>query len=84
MYVDVGYGWRHLNASTMALRLFLPPFLPRALCDPCGGGGGQVRLYSIASTRYGDDGDGRTVSLCVRRATVIDPATGKDDPAKEV
>lgn len=44
----------------------------------------QVRLYSIASTRYGDDGDGRTVSLCVRRATVLDPETGKEDPAKEV
>lgn len=43
-----------------------------------------MRLYSIASTRYGDDGDGRTVSLCVRRAAVIDPATGKEDPAKEV
>lgn len=43
-----------------------------------------MRLYSIASTRYGDDGDGRTVSLCVRRATVTDPATGKEDPAKEV
>ncbi|CAM9221260.1 unnamed protein product [Pylaiella littoralis] len=43
----------------------------------------KVRLYSIASTRYGDDGDGRTVSLCVRRATVVDPATGKEDPAKE-
>eukprot|EP00903_Cladosiphon_okamuranus_P007149 g6942.t1 len=43
----------------------------------------KVRLYSIASTRYGDDGDGRTVSLCVRRATVIDPATGKEDPTKE-
>ncbi|CBJ31206.1 hypothetical protein Esi_0238_0041 [Ectocarpus siliculosus] len=43
----------------------------------------KVRLYSIASTRYGDDGDGRTVSLCVRRATVIDPETGKEDPSKE-
>lgn len=50
----------------------------RLVCDR------QVRLYSIASTRYGDDGDGRTVSLCVRRATVIDPETGKEDPAKEV
>lgn len=44
----------------------------------------QVRLYSIASTRYGDDGDGRTVSLCIRRATYRDPETGKEDPAKEV
>ena len=43
-----------------------------------------MRLYSIASTRYGDDGDGETVSLCVRRATVLDPETGKEDPAKQV
>lgn len=43
-----------------------------------------MRLYSIASTRYGDDGEGRTVSLCIRRATYRDPETGKEDPAKEV
>ncbi|CAM9291462.1 unnamed protein product [Ascophyllum nodosum] len=43
----------------------------------------KVRLYSIASTRYGDDGNGRTVSLCIRRATYRDPETGKEDPAKE-
>eukprot|EP00922_Rhytidocystis_sp_ex-Travisia-forbesii_P057904 GHVS01085670.1.p1 GENE.GHVS01085670.1~~GHVS01085670.1.p1 ORF type:complete len:450 (-),score=34.87 GHVS01085670.1:436-1785(-) len=43
----------------------------------------SVRLYSIASTRYGDDGDGRTVSLCVRRAVHIDPLTGKQDEEKE-
>ncbi|CAM9276841.1 unnamed protein product, partial [Sphacelaria rigidula] len=42
-----------------------------------------VRLYSIASTRYGDDGDGKTVSLCVRRATFFDKETGKEDPSKE-
>merc|ERR1719454_689766 len=28
-----------------------------------------VRLYSIASSRYGDDMTGTTTSLCVRRAT---------------
>lgn len=43
-----------------------------------------MRLYSIASTRYGDDGDGKTVSLCVRRATFFDKETGKEDPSKEV
>merc|ERR1719409_1366136 len=32
-----------------------------------------VRLYSIASTRYGDYFDGKTASLCVRRATYWDP-----------
>ncbi|CAM9975214.1 unnamed protein product, partial [Discosporangium mesarthrocarpum] len=44
----------------------------------------KVRLYSIASTRYGDTSDGKTVSLCVRRAVHVDPSTGKEDPAKEV
>lgn len=28
----------------------------------------SVRLYSMCSTRYGDDRQGKTVSLCVRRA----------------
>ncbi|XP_024542927.1 ferredoxin--NADP reductase, embryo isozyme, chloroplastic [Selaginella moellendorffii] len=42
-----------------------------------------VRLYSIASTRYGDDFDGKTASLCVRRAVYWDPETGKEDPAKK-
>jgi len=42
----------------------------------------KPRLYSIASTRYGDLLDGRTVSLCVRRAVYVDPTTGKEDPTK--
>ncbi|KAL6647068.1 hypothetical protein ACP70R_014505 [Stipagrostis hirtigluma subsp. patula] len=42
-----------------------------------------VRLYSIASTRYGDSFDGRTASLCVRRAVYYDPETGKEDPSKK-
>ena len=42
----------------------------------------KPRLYSIASTRYGDLLDGRTVSLCVRKAEFYDPATGLPDPAK--
>ncbi|KAL5217782.1 hypothetical protein ABZP36_018466 [Zizania latifolia] len=42
----------------------------------------NVRLYSIASTRYGDSFDGRTTSLCVRRAVYYDPETGKEDPSK--
>lgn len=41
------------------------------------------RLYSIASTRYGDALDGRTVSLCVRRAEFYDPVTGAIDPSKK-
>lgn len=41
------------------------------------------RLYSIASTRYGDLLDGSTISLCVRRAEYMDPTTGVADPAKK-
>ena len=42
----------------------------------------KPRLYSIASTRYGDILDGTTVSLCVRRAECVDPNTGIVDPTK--
>ena len=42
-----------------------------------------VRLYSIASSRYGDDFDGKTTTLCVRRATYWDPELKKEDPAKK-
>lgn len=42
-----------------------------------------VRLYSIASSRYGDEYDGKTTTLCVRRAVYNDPETGKEDPAKK-
>lgn len=43
----------------------------------------KPRLYSIASTRYGDLLDGNTISLCVRRAEFFDPVTGQVDPAKQ-
>ena len=43
----------------------------------------KPRLYSIASTRYGDLLDGKTVSLCVRRAEYIDPTTGLVDDSKK-
>jgi len=43
----------------------------------------KVRLYSIASSRYGDDMTGKTGSLCVRRATYWDPELKADDPAKK-
>merc|ERR1711920_12171 len=42
-----------------------------------------VRLYSIASSRYGDDMTGKTSSLCVRRATYWCPELKADDPAKK-
>jgi ferredoxin--NADP+ reductase len=43
----------------------------------------SVRLYSIASSRYGDDMSGKTGSLCVRRATYWCPDLKADDPAKK-
>lgn len=43
----------------------------------------KPRLYSIASTRYGDLLNGNTVSLCVRRAEYFDPVTGLVDPSKK-
>jgi ferredoxin--NADP+ reductase len=43
----------------------------------------KPRLYSIASTRYGDALNGETVSLCVRRAVYVDPITGQEDPSKK-
>jgi len=37
----------------------------------------KLRLYSIASTRHGDFGDDKTVSLCVRQLEYDDPNTGE-------
>lgn len=51
--------------------------------NPKNGKPNSVRLYSIASSRYGDDMTGQTGSLCVRRATYTDPETGKEDPEKK-
>ncbi len=56
----------------------LPPGL-----DATSGKPHKPRLYSIASTRYGDLLDGQTVSLCVRRAEFVDPVTGEVDPSKK-
>jgi len=42
----------------------------------------KPRLYSIASTRYGDVLDGTTVSLCVRRAEYTNPITRLVDASK--
>jgi len=43
----------------------------------------SVRLYSIASTRYGDDMTGKTGSLCVRRATYWCEELKADDDSKK-
>jgi ferredoxin--NADP+ reductase len=37
----------------------------------------KLRLYSIASTRHGDDVDDKTVSLCVRQLEYKHPESGK-------
>jgi hypothetical protein len=42
-----------------------------------------VRLYSIASSRYGDNFDGKTTTLCVRRATYWCSELNAEDPAKK-
>jgi ferredoxin--NADP+ reductase len=51
--------------------------------NPKNGKPNSVRLYSIASSRYGDDMSGTTTSLCVRRATYWCPELKSDDPAKK-
>jgi ferredoxin--NADP+ reductase len=38
----------------------------------------KLRLYSIASPGIGDDGQGKTLSICVKRAITVDEATGKE------
>jgi ferredoxin--NADP+ reductase len=38
----------------------------------------KLRLYSIASTRHGDNVDDKTVSLCVRKLEYKDEKTGQD------
>lgn len=37
----------------------------------------RLRLYSIASAREGDDGAGKTLSLCVKRVAYEHPETGE-------
>merc|ERR1719183_868344 len=51
--------------------------------NPKNGKPNTVRLYSIASSRYGDDMTGNTATLCVRRATYWCPELGAEDPAKK-
>ncbi|MCE3235278.1 MAG: petH [Vampirovibrio sp.] len=38
----------------------------------------KLRLYSIASPGIGDDGQGKTLSVCVKRAITVDAETGKE------
>ncbi|PFH32558.1 ferredoxin NADP+ oxidoreductase FNR [Besnoitia besnoiti] len=41
------------------------------------------RIYSIASSRHGDDGFGRTLTLCVKKHVYADPSTGRRDAQKD-
>ncbi len=38
----------------------------------------QLRLYSVASKRAGDDGQGHSVSFCVKRVRYTDPESGEE------
>jgi ferredoxin--NADP+ reductase len=57
-----------------SLGILIPPLPDR-------GHGSKLRFYSIASPRAGDDGAGRTVSLCVKRMVLVDPQTGAEHPS---
>ena len=76
-HVEIGTGGalRYWEGQSLGV-------VPPGLC-PKSGKPNTVRLYSIASTRYGDDGAGTSVSLCVRRAVYWDKETGAEDPAKK-
>jgi sulfite reductase alpha subunit-like flavoprotein len=67
-------GFHYVEGQSLSV---IPPGLTEA------GKPQKPRLYSIASTRYGDLLDGNTVSLCVRRAEYCDPVTGLVDPTKK-
>lgn len=67
-------GFHYVEGQSLSV---IPPGI-----DPKNGKPYKPRLYSIASTRYGDLLDGSTVSLCVRRAEYYDPVTGVPDPTK--
>jgi sulfite reductase alpha subunit-like flavoprotein len=66
-------GFHYVEGQSLSV---IPPSLPGETKNH------KPRLYSIASTRYGDSLDGTTVSLCVRRAEYTDPITGQMDPTK--
>eukprot|EP00559_Dactyliosolen_fragilissimus_P007686 CAMPEP_0184859224 /NCGR_PEP_ID=MMETSP0580-20130426/4222_1 /TAXON_ID=1118495 /ORGANISM="Dactyliosolen fragilissimus" /LENGTH=434 /DNA_ID=CAMNT_0027355729 /DNA_START=271 /DNA_END=1575 /DNA_ORIENTATION=+ len=68
-------GMHYVEGQSLSV---IPPGI-----DPKNGKTFSPRLYSIASTRYGDLLDGNTVSLCVRRAEYYDPVTNLPDPSKK-
>merc|ERR1719240_1592938 len=76
IHIDCGPTFRYWEGQSLGI---IPPGEnPKSPGKP-----NAVRLYSIASTRYGDDLDGNSVSLCVRRAVYWDKELGREDPAKK-
>jgi len=75
IHINSGPTFKYIEGQSLGV-------IPPGVC-PKSGKPNSVRLYSIASTRYGDDLDGNSVSLCVRRATYWDKELGKEDPAKK-
>ena len=76
VHIDCGPTFRYWEGQSLGV---IPPGEnPKSPGKP-----NSVRLYSIASTRYGDDLDGNSVSLCVRRAVYWDKDLGREDPAKK-
>jgi ferredoxin--NADP+ reductase len=73
--INSGSTFKYIEGQSLGV-------IPTGTC-PKSGKPNNVRLYSIASTRYGDDLDGNSVSLCVRRATYWCPELKAEDPAKK-
>ena len=72
--IDHGRKFQYWEGQSLAV---LPPG------SDAKGKAHRPRLYSIASTRYGDHNmDGSSVTLCVRRATYWCPELGALDPSK--
>jgi len=61
-----GGNWRYLEGQSIGI---IPPG------TDANGKPHKLRLYSIASTRHGDDLDDQTVSLCVRQLEYEHPET---------
>ena len=75
VHINSGPTFKYIEGQSLGV---IPPGV-----NPKTGKPNAVRLYSIASTRYGDNLDGNSVSLCVRRATYWCPELKADDPAKK-
>ncbi len=64
-----GSAYRYLDGQSAGI---LPPGTDAT------GKAHKLRLYSIASPSRGDDGEGKTFSLCVKRLVYTDPETGEE------